>query len=106
MVKNPSLVSLSTAESEYCAMTYILQRAIYIQTQAMFFQETKPAIKLYNDMLALKMVKALGKTTLSKFFDLRYQYIRQKIRDTHITLHHQPSRHLSADMFTKALELQ
>lgn len=52
------------------------------------------------------MLKAIWATKRSKFVDLRDHYIKDTIRERHISLKHTPSKILRADLFTKPPERQ
>lgn len=79
---------------------------LYIPKHSLSFQEHKAAIILYNEnMAAITMIQALVATKRSVFIDLHLQYLKEYI-GTNTTIHHQPSRLLSADVFSEPLERQ
>lgn len=82
-------------------MTDVMQCTIYAQTLTQTFEEKPATITLENDNIpALDMIQALDATKMSKFIDMRHQYIKQTVREKNIKLQQKPSRELKADIFT------
>lgn len=73
LAKKKTAVASSTAEAKYREMIKVLQRSIYVQTIGTSFEDRRPNVLTENDnMPAIKMIKSVEATKLSKFIDLRH----------------------------------
>jgi hypothetical protein len=105
--KQQEIVSLSTTEAEYVAITYTAKEAIWFRyfIAELFGPITFPFI-IYNDnQSAIALAHAeLGQFhARTKHIDIRYHFIREKIEDRSLEVVYCPTTEMTADVLTKAL---
>ena len=105
--KQQEIVSLSTTEAEYIALTYTAKEAIWFRN---FLSELISPIafplNIYNDnQSAISLAHAeLGQFhARTKHIDIRYHFIREKIKDGMIEVTYCPTNEMTADILTKPL---
>lgn len=105
--KKQELVSLSTTEAEYVAMTHAAKEAIWLrQLIGELFRPLEHPIKLYGDnqsAIALAYSDMGQFHARTKHIDIRYHFIRYVIENNSIRLIYCPTNDMVADTFTKAL---
>ena len=105
--KKQTTVSLSSAESEYCAMSVASQEILWMRTllgELGFPQPTtvlqcdnQPAIAIAQNLVTLGRIKHI---------DIKHHFIRQHILECALKVQWTPSLENVADIFTKALGQQ
>jgi hypothetical protein len=103
--KKQSLVSLSTTESEYVAVTHASKEAIWIRMfiSDVFRPLTSPVLLYCDNMSAIDVAKNDRYHARTKHIDIRYHFIRDIINKRLIDLRYCPTEDMAADIFTKAL---
>ena len=101
--KKQSIVSLSSCEAEYTALTYAIQEGRFIsQIFADLSDSEREIFSLYVDNQA---AINLGNNPIyhqrSKHIDVKYHYIRNEIKEKNVQLLYVPSDENIADIFTK-----
>jgi hypothetical protein len=105
--KQQEIVSLSTTEAEYIAITYTAKEAIWLRyfMAELFGPITFPFL-LYNDnQSAISLAHAeLGQFhARTKHIDIRYHFIREQIGNGTLEVVYCPTAEMTADVLTKAL---
>jgi hypothetical protein len=105
--KRQSVVSLSTMEAEYIAVSSAAQEAVWILR---LLKELKVPINEDSGILIFEDNQAcisLAKNPIAharaKHIDIKYHFIRQCIDRKQVSLHHTPGTEMPADMLTKPL---
>ena len=104
--KRQPTVALSSMEAEYMAACGTTQEAIFIKgllrdlhheqrSATIIFQDNQGAIRLENDAMTNKR---------SKHIDIKYHYIRDKIKDGEIATQYINTTNMIADCLTKPVE--
>jgi hypothetical protein len=102
------LVTLSSTEAEYIALTYAAKEATWLRRllQQIGYQgyDLKP-IQLYTDNKpALNMVRKDGHHERTKHIDNYYKYTKQEYQSGNVNLKHIPGFDMPADGLTKPLD--
>lgn len=97
--------ALSTAESEYMAMSIACQdlKCLRNVLSAMNIPQTNPTTVKVDNRASIDWAKADIIPSRAKHIDYRYHYIRECIKDRHVDLQHVPSSENIADGMTKPL---
>jgi hypothetical protein len=98
-------VALSTTEAEYMALTRAAQQVLWMYSamSEVGFPQLKPA-QLYGDNAgAIALTKNTKHNARVKHIDIRHHYIRERVDDGDIVVHHIPTADNLADIFTKTL---
>jgi hypothetical protein len=105
--KKQELVSLSTTEAEYVAMTHAAKEAIWLRKLiAELFRPLEHPITLHGDnqsAIALAYSDIGQFHARTKHIDIRYHFIRYVIGTNSIRLVYCPTQDMVADVLTKAL---
>jgi hypothetical protein len=103
--KRQELVTLSTTEAEYVAMTHAAKEAIWVQSiHAEIFHEAIQPFPLCGDnQSAISLVCDDRFHARTKHIDIRYHFIRELVECGKLALTWIPSADNVADIFTKAL---
>jgi hypothetical protein len=105
--KQQEIVSLSTTEAEYIAITYTAKEAIWFRYfMAELFGSIDFPFLLYNDnQSAISLAHAeLGQFhARTKHIDIRYHLIREQIETGTLQVVYCPTNEMTADILTKAL---
>lgn len=97
---------MSTAESEYRDIAEARKVGIELQRILLFLPMISRKLiteGLTDNPPALYMLFFLGGTKLSKFIDLRHQFIQLEIKRRSIQYKHVPSEKMKADILTNVL---
>ena len=99
------LVSLSTTESEYMAVTHASKEALWIRAflSNVFHPLMCPVLLYCDNMSAIAVANNDKYHARTKHIDIRYHFIREAIARGLIDLCHCPTEDMAADIFTKAL---
>lgn len=102
------LVTLSSTEAEYIAITYAAKEAAWIRrllNQVGYIgNDLKPTALFTDNLPALSMVSKDGHHERTKHIDNYYKYAKQEQKDGNILLQHIPGSQMPADGLTKPLE--
>jgi hypothetical protein len=106
--RKQEIVSLSTTEAEYIALTYAAKEALWLRQ---FLSELFPSsplqpLTLHDDnqgAVALAHAHIGQFHARTKHIDIRYHFIRYAIEDNLIRVVYCPTENMVADMFTKPL---
>ena len=98
-------MTLSTAKSEYVAVTYATKEVLWLQRIIKeVFQPLEEPITLYSDsQLAIALTKDGLYHTRTKHIDILYHFIRFKVQKKTINLIYCPTEEMTAHILTKAL---
>ena len=107
-LRKQALVSLSTTESEYMAMTHITKEALWIWK---FLGEilcplTKLMLLYCDNQPAIAVVKNDQYHTRIKHIDIRYHFIRKTVARNIVKIRYCPTNQMIADIFMKALPVK
>lgn len=103
--RKQEIVTLSTAEAEYVALTHAAKEALWLRR---FIHELTgsiitPTMLLCDNQSAIFLTKNENYNARTKHIDIRYHFIRSTIQDGQIELQHCPTTEMVADIFTKPL---
>ena len=103
--KKQSLITLSTAESEYVTATYTTKEALWLQQIfAKVFQPLEKPITLYSDsQSAIALTKDGSYHAWTKHIDIQYHFIHFKVQINLLIYVVYCSTDMTADILTKAL---
>ncbi|BAU02899.1 hypothetical protein VIGAN_11249500 [Vigna angularis var. angularis] len=103
--KKQPIVTLSTCEAEYVAASWSVRHAIWLRNllQSLeIMQEEKVLIRVDNRS-AIELAKNPVNHERSKHIDVRFHFIREKLKEGSVELEHVESKKQIADIFTKPL---
>ena len=106
--RKQAIISLSTTESEYVAMTHATKEAICMH---MFLGEvlrplSKPMLLYCDNQLAIAVAKDNQFHACTKHIDIQYHSIREAITRNILEVRYCPAQHMVVDIFTKALPMK
>ena len=98
------VVVASAAEAEYGSTFTVGQRAEWARTILAAVGHPQPPTLIYTDNeCALGLANDTVKIRRTKTIDLRYHWVRDRVRQGHFTVRWLPGANILADFFTKAL---
>jgi hypothetical protein len=102
------LVTLSSTESEYIALTYAAKEVNWLQrllTQVGYVgNDLKPLLLYTDNQPALTMITKDGHHERTKHIDAYFKYTKQQHKLGTVSLHHLPGVEMPADGLTKPLD--
>ncbi len=102
--KKQPIVSLSSMEAEYIALTSAAKEAMWLQKLNFEIEEKAEAILIYEDnQSTIKTASEEIYNDRSKHIDVRYHFIREKVRNNQIKVEYLPTEDMIADALTKPL---
>ena len=104
--KKQSLVTLSSAESEYVALSSCIQEGLYLRTCLIEIGLLHPdvPIEIFEDNNACKTIAEHTQySPRTKHINLRFHFVRSHIQDEIFKLTHVNTKDQIADVFTKAV---
>ena len=104
--KRQELVTLSTTEAEYVALTHATKEAIWLQnllSEIFTGIDVKPFPLHSDNMSAIALARDDRYHARTKHIDIRFHFIRYSVEDGKIKLIFCPTASMTADIFTKAL---
>ena len=107
-LRKQALVSLSTTESEYVAVTHAAKEAIWIR---MFLGDilsplTKPMVLYCDNQSTIAVTKNDQYHAHKKHIEIRYHLIQESISREVIEIRYCPTENMVADIFTEALPVK
>jgi len=100
-------VALSTCEAEYVATSWSVRHAIWFKnllSKLEIIQGEKGLIRVDNRS-AIELAKNPVNHERSRHIDVRFHFIREKVKKGSIELEHVGSKEQIADIFTKLLPI-
>lgn len=103
--KRQEIISLSTTESEYVAITHASKEAIWLRSLiSQIFSETLTPTTLFSDnQSAIALTKDHQYHARTKHIDIRFHFIRWIVENGSMSLVYCPTNDMLADSLTKAL---
>ena len=103
--RKQSLVSLSTTESEYVAVTHASKEVLWIRVflSDVFHPLMCPVLLYCGNMSAIAVANNDKYHARTKHINIRYHFIREAITRGLIDLRHCPTEDMATDIFTKTL---
>ena len=102
--KLTSIIALSSTEAEYIALTELDKAVRHLTTVLTDLGIEPSATRYYCDaQSAIKLVQRQSSTQNTKHIDVRYHYIRERLRDGAFELHKIHTSDNPADLLTKIL---
>ena len=103
--KKQDITALSSMEAEFVALTIAIQHTLYIRRLLEFLKcpVHGPITAYIDNQSALRAFEASHVTKRSKYIDLRYHYLKQKIKREEVTLEYVKSSRNVADTLTKVV---
>ena len=103
--KKQPIIALSSTEAEYIAANLALQEAIWLRSllSDLGFVQKQPTSINEDNQSAIALCKNPKFHSRTKHFDIKYRFIREKRKDSAITLKYCATEHMIADAMTKAL---
>ncbi|THH12624.1 hypothetical protein EUX98_g9795 [Antrodiella citrinella] len=104
--KRQEIVSVSTTEAEYVALTHAFKEAIWMRNFIIevFRAPPLPMNVKSDSMGAIALAKDDKFHARTKHIDIRFHFVRYNIEDKKILLTYCPTDDMTADIFTKALD--
>ena len=99
------IVTLSTAEAEYVALSTATQEAVWLRKLLKDFGEAQDqaTMVMEDNQGAICIAKNPAEHLRTKHIDIRYHYIREALSENIIKLDYCPTQHMLADILTKPL---
>jgi transposase InsO family protein len=103
--KKQATVALSTAESEYMALSATAQEAIWLirSIKEMKHDIELPVVLKEDNKACISIAYNPVQHSRTKHIDVRYHYIREQVEGGTFTVEYCPTKDMLADMLTKAL---
>ena len=105
--KKQPIVTLSSTEAEYVALTHSSKDIIWIHKLltefSSVFSLTKPTTLYCDNQGAIRLSKDSTFHGRTKHIDVHFHFIRQTVSQNHISLLYCPTEDMIADTFTKSL---
>jgi hypothetical protein len=102
--KKQHIVTLSSMEAEYVALTDAVKEGAWLKKFEMELEKKKTEIVLFEDnQSAIKTANNRIHNDRSKHIDIRYHFIREKIENGDLKIVYCPTEHMVADIMTKSL---
>jgi hypothetical protein len=102
------LITTSTTEAEYVALTYAAKEATWLVRlleQIGYLGNDVHPVKLYGDNEpSIQLVSAEGHHERTKHVDIYYHYIKDRVKEGHLSLQHIRTHDMAADGLTKPLD--
>ena len=98
------VVSLSSMEAEYVALTDAAKEGLFLQQLINEFSREKKPMLIYEDnQSAIKTAQNRIINNRSKHIDVRHHFIREQVELKQMEIKYIPTTDQTADIFTKAL---
>ena len=103
--KSQPTVAMSSSESEYMALALAAQEAVHlIQLSSDLGVSSGQPLLIWEDNTgAIAIAGNPISHERTKHIDIRHHFIREKVADKVIVLHHIPTKFMLADVLTKAV---
>ena len=103
-----AIVTLSTSEAEYVALSLAVQEAVWLRRLLNDIQDLQdePITIMEDNQSDVGITKNPLAHSKTKHIDIRYHYTREAVRDGTVILSYCPTKKMIADMLTKPLPKQ
>jgi hypothetical protein len=102
--KKQPIVSLSSMEAEYIALTSTMKEAIWLIKIQNDLKVKRTKMKIYEDnQSTIKTAKNEIHTERSKHIDVRYHFVREQLQKEIVEVEYCPTEDMTADIMTKSL---
>ena len=103
--KKQPIVTLSTCEAEYVALSTATQEAVWIKRLLSNFHvsQKQATVIMEDNQGAICIAKNPVVQARTKHIDIRHHYIREAVSDGRVSLQYCPTEEMIADIFTKPL---
>ncbi len=104
--KKQMMISLSSTEAEYMAMTHAGKEAVFLEN---IFGDVGipfsiPTTLLIDNQSAITLAENPIFHARTKHIDVRHHWVREKVEDGNVELEYIPTADQTADIFTKPLD--
>ena len=105
LAKKQPLVTLSTAEAEYVALSIATQETVWIRRllSDLTMTQDQATVLMEDNQAAICIGKNPVSHARTKHIDVRYHYIREALNKGIIDLQYCPTHKMLADILTKPL---
>ena len=105
MSKKQSLVTLSTTEAEYVALSKCVQELLYLRNilEELGFQNKEPIVVYEDNQSCIKISNNPELHGRTKHISTKYFFVQERIEKHEFVIKYCPSKRMLADIFTKAL---
>ena len=105
--KKQPIITLSSTESEYVALTHASKEAIWLHKLlnklAFIYPISLPTTLHCDNQGAIELSKDSKFHARTKHIDVHFHFVRQTVAQGHITIEYCPTDDMVADIFTKSL---
>jgi hypothetical protein len=103
--KRQEIISLSTTESEYIAVTHASKEALWLRSliQQLFNVKLDATTLFCDNQSAIELTKDHQYHARTKHIDVRYHFIRWIVEQNSLKIIYCPTNDMIADALTKAL---
>ncbi|KAF0722783.1 hypothetical protein Ae201684_018174 [Aphanomyces euteiches] len=104
LTKKQNIVTLSTTEAEFVALSLCIQECLYIQQLASELKQSsdQPVVIYEDNQSTIHIAQNSEHHGRSKHFDVRYMFVRDLVEAKHFELRYCNTKQQLADFFTKA----
>lgn len=104
--KKQNIVALSSAESEYIALTDTSKELTWMKNivKALDISYNEPTVIYTDSQSCISLIKNQRFSNRTKHFDTRYHYIKDEVEQGRILLKYCPTANNTADIMTKPLD--
>ena len=104
--KKLKVVTLSSAEAEYAAASYVCKELVFVRALCEFLgvELSGPTVVAVDNKAAIQIAENLGVTSHNKHFSDAIHYFRHLVDHKVVVPVHVTTNHQRADGFTKALD--
>ena len=104
--RKQSLVTLSSTEAEYIALTEAIQEVLWLRRllKDMNQEITCPITVFEDNQNCIRLLQNPKSSSRTKHIDVKYNFVRDLYQSKDIDLHYCASEHMIADLLTKPLE--
>ena len=102
--KHPT-AAISTSEAEYQARAAVVQEALYLRSilDEMGVVFDGPTVIKEDNQNCIKMCKSTVMQKRTKHIDVKYHFVRERVKDETVELQYCPTEFMEADFLTKSL---
>ena len=103
--KKQPIVTLSTCEAEYVALSTATQEAVWIKRLLSDFHvpQKEATVIMEDNQGAICIAKNPVVQARTKHIDIRHHYVREAVSDDIVRLQYCPTEEMIADIFTKPI---
>ena len=104
--RKQSLVTLSSTEAEYVALSEAMKETLWLRRLMKDFNQDIPqSITVFEDnQNCIRLLRDQRSMSRTKHIDIKYNFVRDLYQSKDIDIQYCPSEHMIADLLTKPLE--